>query len=167
MIATIDFEAAGFSGSPIEVGVALWDRDGPIKTWSSLIYLVEDSIWDPAAEAIHGISKQDLAGAPHPARVCERLNKIMMDVDIAYCDGLPHDAFWLAALYQDGGMAPVFNLRSIVAMHKLQRFENLWNRMRHYLDQSLIVHRAGDDALQLMQAYAYAIGAKPDVVDLS
>jgi DNA polymerase III epsilon subunit-like protein len=164
ILATIDFEASGLNGNPIEVGIALWDREGPIKIWSSLISLVDDRIWDPAAEAIHHISKHDLANAPHPARVAEQLNRHMKGVDIAYCDGLQHDRCWLMSLFSDAGIEPVFELRDIGAMPKLGRFPDLWARMCLYLDQMLIIHRAGDDALNLMKAYAHAVGQQPNVI---
>ena len=79
MIATIDFEASSLAmqGEPIEVGIALWERGGPIKTWSSLIYPADDILWSPESAEVHGITREELLRAPHPARVAERLNARM------------------------------------------------------------------------------------------
>jgi hypothetical protein len=42
--ATLDFEASGSNGYPIEVGVALYDAGRPtdISVWSSLIRLTDE-----------------------------------------------------------------------------------------------------------------------------
>jgi hypothetical protein len=69
MIATIDFEASGTNGYPIEVGVAIHTPDSPIiSVWSSLIKPTVDWLqtmsWDPVAAQVHGIARQELKTAP-------------------------------------------------------------------------------------------------------
>ncbi len=171
IIATIDFEASSLSlqGEPIEVGVALWQRGGPIRTWSSLICPVEDNLWSPESEAVHHISRHELSYAPHPARVAERLNSIMAGVREAFCDGGSFDERWMAQFYLAAGIRPVFELSSIYAMLELYDSAVDGERIRSlegFLKTTVPPHRAGPDAVRLMRAYAYALGEEPCVEDL-
>ncbi|TAL79994.1 MAG: hypothetical protein EPN75_08880 [Beijerinckiaceae bacterium] len=167
MIATIDFEASSLAmqGEPIEVGIALWERGGPIRTWSSLIYPVEDIVWSDESAEVHGITRQELLRAPHPARVAERLNARMTASPVAFCDGGDSDLGWMRQLYSAANLKPVFRLESIEAMPGLH-VDPVCNRMRALLEATKAPHRAGPDAVRLMHAYAYALGEEPDVVVL-
>jgi hypothetical protein len=62
-IATIDFEATALSneGDPIEVGVAIYDRQDLIQTWSSLIRPGMSCLWDETSAAVHKIARTDLS----------------------------------------------------------------------------------------------------------
>lgn len=164
IIATIDFEASSLAiqGEPIEVGIALWERGGPIRTWSSLIYPVEDIVWSEESAEVHRITREELLRAPHPARVAERLNARMAMVPVAFCDGGDYDFGWTSQLYSAANLKPVFRLGSIEAMPGLH-VEPVRNRMWVFLETTKPPHRAGPDAARLMQTYAYAMGEEPDV----
>jgi hypothetical protein len=165
IIATIDFEASSLSmqGEPIEVGIALWQRDGPIRTWSSLIYMIDDVSWSEESAEIHGIGREELLRAPHPARVAERLNAHMANSPFAFCDGGESDLRWMWQLYSAGNTNPVFRLLPFEAMPGLH-IEAVRNRMWEFLDTTKAPHRAGPDAVRLMHAYAYALGEEPVVL---
>lgn len=166
-IATIDFEASSLSvqGEPIEVGIALWERGGRIRTWSSLIYVVEDTVWSPDSAEVHGIPREELLRAPHPARVAERLNAHMRECPFAFCDGGDSDLRWMGQLYSAANIEPVFKLLPIEAMPGLQ-IEPVRNLMWEFIETTKAPHRAGPDAVRLMHAYAYGLGEAPDVEDI-
>ena len=74
MLCTLDIEASGFgrNGYPIEVGYVRDDG----QAWCTLIRPQPDwTHWDPAAEQLHGISRQALERHGRaPGAVCKRLN---------------------------------------------------------------------------------------------
>lgn len=153
IIATIDFEASSLAmpDKPIDVGIALWECGGPIRTWSSLIYPVDDIVWSKESAEVHGITREDLLRAPHPARVAERLNERMMASPVAFCDGGDSDLRWMWQLYSAANLNPVFRLSSIEAMPGL-RVARLRNRMWAFVGTTKPPHRAGPDAVRRMHA---------------
>ncbi len=164
-IATIDFETTALSRTAdvIEVGVALFDRDATIRIWSSLVRPSPDCLWSDKSAEVHKISKLDLDISPVPSTVGANLNRLMAGVLTAFCDGYQYDRFWMANLFRDAEIEPVF---SIAPIEEMPRMHNnvLRQEMNAYLDRTLVPHRAGDDALRLMQAYTHAIGKKANVV---
>ena len=152
MQCTLDIEASGFgrNGYPIEVGYVRDDG----QAWCTLIRPEPDwTHWDPAAEQLHGISRQALERHGRaPGAVCKRLNDALAG-RIVYCDGWAHDYPWLARLYDAADMLPSFKLESV------QRLLDDGARVR--LDQAVRVqretlarHRASSDARALQQALA-------------
>lgn len=93
----IDFEASGLSKEsyPIEVGCA--DAVGgaswlikPLAHWAD---------WDPAAEALHKITRAELVEhGMESAKVCMELESVVKD-RIVYCDSA-HDPMWLRRLFR-------------------------------------------------------------------
>lgn len=167
LLATIDFEASSLhpKSEAIEVGLAFWRRGEAIKTWSSLIRPSPAAVWSAEAAAIHGITQRDLSLAPHPTEVARKLNALMEHSSVAYCDGGEWDERWLRQLFEATGVTPAFRLMSYHRMPGL-RIQSVFNRMSHFLKTTKPPHRAGDDAVRLMHAYAYAKGQSPDVVSL-
>lgn len=167
IIATIDFEASSLAiqGEPIEVGIALWERGGPIRSWSSLIYPTDDILWSPESAEVHGITREELLRAPHAARVAERLNARMAASPFAFCDGGDSDLRWMWQLYSVANLDPIFCLMRIESMPGLH-IEAVRNRMWEFLETTKPPHRAGPDAVRLMHAYAYALGEAPDVEEI-
>lgn len=164
IIATIDFEASSLTeqGAPIEVGIALWIRGGPIQMWSSLIHVFDDASWSPESADVHGIKREELVRAPHPTKVAELLNTHMAKSPIAFCDGGVSDERWMRQLYHDSSLKPVYQLAPIEAMPGLH-IDNIARRMWEFLETTKPPHRAGDDAVRLMRAYAYSVGELPPV----
>src|SRR3546814_8676472 len=76
---TIDFEASGLGEFtyPIEIGIAAWRAPNlPVETWSSLISPPmawgQHRIWSREGEAVHGISREELAGGISPLEALTR-----------------------------------------------------------------------------------------------
>ena len=110
-IAFIDLEASGLGADswPIEVGWCF--PEGPpcahlIRTAPDW----KDAAWDPEAEALHGVGREELARAgASPREVCAALNKALDGVR-AYSDAPDWDGFWLYRLYQAAKMRQTFEL---------------------------------------------------------
>jgi hypothetical protein len=168
IVTIIDFEATALSiaADPIEVGVAIYDRDeSVITTWSSLIRPNPSCMWDEKSAAIHQIARADLKDAPEPASVSWELNQRMIGIQTAYCDGYEFDTAWLARLYQ-GTDPPRFKIEPLEMMPRMH-LRVVRHHMGDYLARTVVPHRAGADALRLMQAYVYALGRKVSVQAVS
>jgi DNA polymerase III epsilon subunit-like protein len=166
-IAIVDFEATALSKAAdvIEVGVAIYDRQDTIGTWSSLVRPSPDCLWSDKAAEVHKIVRSELEGAPEPARVCVELNRVMNGVPVAYCDGYQFDRIWMGNLFHDGKVEPAFAIEPIEEMPRM-RMREVRHHMNAYLLRAMVQHRAGADALRLMQAYVYALGTEPNIVAL-
>jgi DNA polymerase III epsilon subunit-like protein len=166
-IVIVDFEATALSKAAdvIEVGVAIYDRQDTIGTWSSLVRPSPDCLWSDKAAEVHKIVRSELEGAPEPARVCVELNRVMNGVPVAYCDGYQFDRIWMGNLFHDGKVEPAFAIEPIEKMPRMH-MRAVRHHMNAYLLRAVVLHRAGADALRLMQAYVYALGKEPDVVAL-
>ena len=148
---TIDVEASGFGqGSyPIEVGVAL--EDGctccflirPVPGWSH---------WDPAAEAVHGITRDVLMAHGHPAaEVAERLNALLQYKTV-YSDAWGHDQSWLALLFEEAGLPRRFRVESLRCLLDEAHLDSWHDEKAATLDNLKNVrHRASNDALVLQR----------------
>ena len=163
-IAIIDFEAPAlsFHVRPIEVGLAIWHLDGPIRIWSSLIQRDQDDLWSDQSEAIHKIAHKDLEGAPSADRVAVTLNSLLAPIGSAFCDGMPFDEIWCRILFQDVDLKRDFEL---LPMEMLPLLDGA--RMVKWLRSNKDVpHRAGPDALRLMRAYAYSLKQRPAIEEI-
>jgi hypothetical protein len=103
MRAFIDFEASslGRHGYPIEVAWILEDGNSesflilPIAKWTD---------WDPAAEAIHGISREQLVAEGVPTGiVAERLVGALEGQEV-FASAPSWDGKWLSALLRSAGL---------------------------------------------------------------
>jgi len=170
MIAIIDFEATALRADAdvIEAGIAIYDRADTIKTWSSLVRPSPDCHWDPKSAEIHKIPRADLENAPSPRWVAVELNRIMREhrIDVVHADGFPYDPTWMANLFHDAAITPAFDISPIEGMPRMHA-RAVRHFMNEYLSRTMVPHRAGEDALRLMQAYCYARGKKPVVVPLN
>lgn len=167
LIATIDFEATALSpdADVIEVGVAIFDRHETIKTWSSLVRPSLNCLWSDKSAEVHKIMKLELETAPEASKAAAKLNRVMTGVQTAYCDGYQFDRIWIHNLFSRGKLEPAFSIAPIEQMPRMHA-ETARFRMKAYLDRTLVLHRAGDDALNLMQAYTYAVGKTPKVISI-
>jgi hypothetical protein len=142
----IDIEASGFGrGSyPIEIGFVLPDGRGdcmlirPTEGWLH---------WDPLAEALHHISREQLLRYGKPIEeVIERL-EAQLHGKTVYTDGWGNDYSWLSALYDVVDRRPGFHLDSL---QKLLTQEELsrWDAMKAVVcsEAALERHRASADA---------------------
>lgn len=154
--AIIDIEASGFGRSsyPIEVGYALADG----RTRCTLIRPPAHwTHWDAGAEQVHHISRDTLVthGRP-PLEVARMLNTDLAGQTV-YCDGWGHDYPWLAALFDEAGLAPVFKLESVRTLLDDERLARLPALQQQALQQMGVHrHRASNDARALQQALQWA-----------
>jgi DNA polymerase III epsilon subunit-like protein len=162
-IAIIDFEATALSiqADPIEVGVAIFDREKDvIRTWSSLIRPSADCLWDEKSAGVHKIGRAEADVAPEASSVACELNRIMAGTPVAYCDGYEFDQSWSSALFRNAQIEATFKLKSIEEMPRMH-LRVVRHHIRAYLGSMEVPHRAGEDALRLMKAYTYALGKNP------
>jgi hypothetical protein len=149
--AILDIEASGFGlGSyPIEVGYVL--PDGSL--WCSLIQPESDwQHWDPNAEAVHHISREQLQQHGRGARdVAEQLNAQLRGMTV-YSDAWAHDYTWLNRLYEVAQKSPSFkldNLRTLLSDEDAARWHEVKRSVA--LAMSAPRHRASADARLLQQ----------------
>ena len=146
----LDMEASGFGRDsyPIEVGFAMPDG----RLYCSLIRPVTGwTHWDPAAEALHHISRVNLLRhGRDPTTVCQQLNHQLHGMTV-YSDGWANDYSWLGKLYDAAGRVPSFrldNLRGLLS----ERQADHWHATKQQVANELHSkrHRASADA-QVLQ----------------
>lgn len=148
----LDIEASGFGRAsyPIEVGYVLPDGRArctlirPPAHWTH---------WDDAAEQVHHISRDTLLRHGRPAADVARMLNDDLAGHTVYCDGWGHDYPWLAALFDEAGLAPRFRLESVRALLPeavLARLPDLQRQVRQELGVGR--HRASHDARTLQVA---------------
>ncbi|MFG6465164.1 hypothetical protein [Roseateles sp. BYS87W] len=152
--AILDIEASGFGrGSyPIEVGFCA--SNGSL--FCGLIAPEPDWLhWDPAAESLHGITRDLLRRHGRPARwMAEQLNARLRG-ETVYCDGWGQDYPWLSRLYDVAGLRLAFrldDLRKLLTEDEALRWRGVVDMVRQR--QRLNRHRASSDARVLQLALA-------------
>lgn len=165
----LDFEASALDQSsyPIEVGVALWENSqSNIISWSSLIEPTSDwvrnGIWFEQSQKIHGIAPQDLRDAPSPKEIMTSLNLLLRNVDHVISDNPYWENLWLERLAEAAQIRPEFKVDDLAT-----RLRNLgWSErqaMLDFLKRNPAPHRAGPDALQIVQSLAFSLKASPAI----
>ena len=150
--AILDIEASGFGvGSyPIEIGYVSGDGSSyctlirPAPGWSH---------WDPGAAAMHGISRELLAGHGRDAKeVARELNR-RLDGTVLYSDGWANDFVWLSKLYDEAGMIPRFRLENLRSLLNDAQAA-CWHETKESVAADLHSHRhrASTDAQVLQRA---------------
>lgn len=163
-VAFLDFEASSLLGYPIEVGFARIWKNGDIQSAARLIFVdawdEAEDLWDPNAEAIHGITREQLHAEGRSAReVMEWLNDQFADVDEAYCDGGGHDQAWLRELTHEAGVQPDFFLRDIaIAFEHPDISEVRFEQAKKAFLNRKVLHRAEADARDLAHLFALSAG---------
>jgi hypothetical protein len=114
-----DCEASGFDGVPIEIGWAFAEAEtGIITSESHLVrpppeWLVEEH-WDPAAQALHGISPGQLRSHGRTvSEIAQRMNRVLDGREL-FSDS-PLDAVWLRRILEEAGVDPSFTIRRMDA----------------------------------------------------
>lgn len=151
--AILDIEASGFgAGSyPIEVGFVTSQG----QSWCSLVHPEPEwRHWDPRAESVHGIRREQLLRHGRPAReVAQLLNEKLAGLTL-YSDAWSHDYSWLSRLFDAAGSAPRFkldHLRALLSDAQAAR----WHELRQQVTARLGLqrHRASADARVLQQTF--------------
>ncbi len=142
----IDIEASGFGHDsyPIEIGVAFSDG----SQYSSLIKPAPHwQYWDPHAESIHGIDRQQLLRDGASASVvAKELNELLAG-QTAYSDGWVVDKPWLDQLFRASSQDPKFWLSPVELILSEAQMVS-WQATREALLPTFTgrLHRAGSDA---------------------
>lgn len=149
----IDFEASGFGSQsyPIEVGVALESGE----RYCSLIRPVPLWIhWDPGAEALHRISRNQLFSIGRDvALVARELNSLLAGKRV-YTDAWSVDKPWLICLFTAAKLCPNFELSPIESIQTESQHER-WDKVyqEELKEMSSDRHRASNDALLIQNTY--------------
>ena len=151
--AVIDVEASGFGGSsyPIEIGFVLGDG----ASFCTLIRPPRDwTHWDPAAEAVHGISRQTLGQHGRSVVDSAGLLNERLRGQVVYSDAWGYDYPWIARLFDEAGFPPAFrieSLRAVLSDDEARRWRAMKEEIRARC--SLARHRASIDAWLLQQTW--------------
>jgi len=148
---TIDVEASGFGrGSyPIEVGLAFSDQ----QTEAFLILPAADwTHWDPAAEAVHGISREQLLREGRPIFEVAAMLNARLAGNRVFSDAWSFDTSWVGRLFDAAGFSQHFRIdtiRSLLTEAEVQ----VWQIARAQVEAEAgeIRHRAAIDARLLQQ----------------
>ena len=151
--AIIDLEASGFGrGSyPIEVGVKLQDGSihalliKPANSWEH---------WDESAQAIHGISREQLnAQGKNVREVAIFLNELCAGQTL-YSDAWSFDSSWLGRLFDEAEIVQRFKLDTLMRLlneNELARWSDTKDAMAKEL--ALDLHRAANDVQLLSETF--------------
>lgn len=75
-----------------------------------------DAAWDPAAEALHGLSRAKLARSGQgPRIVCDAMNDALGDA-VVYSDAPDWDGFWLYRLFEAAKVRRRFELHNFAEL---------------------------------------------------
>lgn len=149
--AILDVEASGFGrhSYPIEVGYVLADG----SSYCSLIRPPAHwTHWDPAAEDVHRIRREQLVAHGRDVHdVARTLNEGLRGQTV-FSDDWAHDYSWLAALFEEAGVVPSFRLESLRGLLSEDEASQ-WAATRQAVmhEQPVRRHRASADA-RLLQA---------------
>jgi len=142
----LDLEASGFGrGSyPIEIGFV----EGRGLPFCSLIQPAPDWLhWDAQAEALHGISREQLERHGRSREwVAQEMNRRLAGQTV-YTDSWAFDYSWLAKLYDSVDLQPHFkldDLRRLLNEDEARRFGDIKQQIRD--EAHLRRHRASADA---------------------
>ncbi|BCO31154.1 hypothetical protein TspCOW1_12570 [Thiohalobacter sp. COW1] len=166
----LDFEASslGVNSYPIQVAWSL--PDGQIECWLiSPAGIPEWDDWDPNAEAIHQIRREQLLehGQP-PARVAARMNDQLTGQTLYV--GAACDNDWCQALFEAAELIPRFTLDSYwLLIHEIvpdsvtcnlrwrqEYTEAAWRRVPGR------AHDAGNDVRQMIELYRMVLACGED-----
>jgi hypothetical protein len=159
-IAFIDVEASGLGARswPIEAGWAFSAGEAtsylirPDPAWAA-------EAWDPRAEALHEISKQELErDGRAPEAVCGDLNAGLRGVEV-YSDAPDWDGFWLHRLFSTVGLKQEFAVLDFATMIRAfagDDWERFVERANHIAPRR---HRAGADVMHLQAIHRLAVAA--------
>lgn len=149
----VDVEASGFGSHsyPIEIGIVL--NTG--QRFSYLIKPYSDWIhWDEEAEALHGISREQLAAeGQHPVDVAIELNEVLYGQTL-YTDAWVVDKPWIETLFNRAQIKRQFFVSPIEAITSEQQLED-WSGAKKRLTEELgqQIHRALNDALLIQETF--------------
>ncbi len=151
--AVIDIEASGFGfqSYPIEVGIVLASGQRlsrlikPLRSWTH---------WDSSAEALHGISRDQLLQEGYAPRVvAEELNDILSGQTV-YSDAWVVDKPWIDTLFDAVKINRDFRISPIEAIFSESQIED-WDLTKKRIteESGQPIHRALNDALLIQETF--------------
>lgn len=185
-IAFMDFEASATrDGFPVEVGWA-WVEGNTVHSAAMLIapadeWLTPAFSWDPIAQAIHGLSVQNLQEGGLPVgQVCRTLNHQLLERVIVFDTGPDGaDRHWMDILFSETGETRLFKLggpageilKAIADGHGISgevqsEIKSLAPPMTHQaaMDAAHYAWRAA--AFALLSVQSVEVSALPDRIEL-
>ena len=157
-IAFIDLEASGLGADswPIEVGWCFPDS-APCAHLIRTAPAWKDAAWDPKAEALHGVAREELARAgAAPEDVCDALNGALSGVRV-YSDAPDWDGFWLYRLYQAARMRQAFELWDFRDLFAHLTFDQINDARAQASAVAPHRHRAAADVLHMQTLFAMTV----------
>jgi len=168
-----DFEASSLSGDSYPIEIA-WNIGLSIESHLINPYSIHSwTDWDPAAQAVHGLNRNYLSNhGEHPRTVAERMNQELGGQTI-YFDGLPHDQWWMYALFEAVSVWPLFKLGDTQSLlidlvesateyvflapmeRRKQSIELVQRVVTRFRAEQTVVHRAGEDIKPYIQTWLY------------
>jgi len=154
----IDLESSGLGKEsyPIEVGFIL--EDG-VEKHSWLIKREPGwNHWDPVAQNIHNITRQDITdNGLYAPDVANLLNKHLAG-KTAYSDCREYDEFWIDVLFDKVGIKREFHVGSIQSLFSGNVHHAIFYKIRNDLYKKTVRHRAENDAVVIQEAYIQSLG---------
>lgn len=153
-IAFIDLEASGLGADswPIEVGWC-FPEGAPCAHLIRTAPDWKDAAWDPKAEALHGVAREELARAgAAPEDVCDALNGALGGVKV-YSDAPDWDGFWLYRLYQAARMRQAFELWDFRDLFAHLSYEQICAVRAQASAVAPHCHRAAADVLHMQTLF--------------
>ena len=155
----LDYESSGLDDNtyPIEIGIAIKrSAAAPIESWGSLIRpcaaWTEFGYWNPEAEQIHHIARQELAEAPTLEQVARKAMKFAGNTPL-YFDGGRFDLYWHSRFV---AACPELELN----LQPVQMIVDMKGYIDAFADLK-IEHRAEADAIQNIEVLEKLAGQQP------
>ena len=158
-IAFIDLEASGLGAAswPVEVGWCFLDGAPtsmlvrPDENWP-------DDAWDPAAAALHGLTRGELKKRGAPAQtICNAMNEALAGA-VVYSDAPDWDGFWLYRLFSAAKARQAFQVFDFADLFEAAppvQYEKARAAARKSAPHR---HRAKDDVLHMRALYQHVYG---------
>ena len=156
----IDIEASGLGNTSFPIEVAWNDSKGVIT--NRLVKPVADwTSWDPEAERIHGITRDEIvAGGISPAEMCGLIRESLSGSTV-YSDAPELERFWLNRLFQAGEEVDcpilILGVSKVPEIRTVCYERGFYDRLKQQaIDDVGIVHRADADVSILMKVFEQA-----------
>lgn len=118
----------------------------PAESWA-------DAAWDPAAEALHGLSRAKLVRAGRqPQRVCDAMNDALADATV-YSDAPDWDGFWLYRLFEAAKVRRRFELHNFAELFESVSPARFTEAKALAQKKTPHSHRARPDVLHMRALY--------------
>jgi hypothetical protein len=169
-----DCEASCINGLPIEIGWAFVDMStGRIQSESHLVKPLArwdiQTVWDPDAEKLHGISlEQLLAHGRPPFEIARRMNEVLAGREL-FSDGPADDEHRLRIILDEMGPDATFTIRRLHANVLISQLAAKlgWDSASYRVAKTEVArtsprtHRAEADARHLAALWHIISGGPP------